>query len=197
MKKNLAIVLILAVVSLVYFSVTFPNSLLLHKTQPPKVPAATMETEAIDNWKIYKNDKLGFSIKYPSNWIIITDSDRSVGWSVLVADNKDLVMAAKSFQVNIEYSNIFEIPQSGGKKVTITKNNLGYYAYAGNTPATGVFQSRPAIQSLDLSPLYGAHTSLRILDGKRLVEIKVDTNSDKDIALHNQILSTFKFLDSK
>jgi len=154
-------------------------------------------------WKTYTNEQLGISIKYPGDLKIIEDEDTTmfdprwyIGHYIHIANDENSTDTTKAIQIQIKNSLTYEVPWSGGKITTITKDNLDLYHMPGpNKTENGNLQGRPTMKSLDSSDLYGAHTKLTIIDGQRLIQIKVDTGDVTNTSFHDKVLSSFKFLN--
>ncbi len=110
-----------------------------------------------------------------------------------MANAKEPLNTTKSIQINIENTTRYEIPQSEGKIITLTEDNLELFHLAGPETIikTGV-SGRYALKTQFITN--GLNTVVSILDGKRVLKIIIDTKDESSIALHDQILSTFKFV---
>jgi len=151
----------------------------------------------------YVNETLGISLAYPANMKVIKDEERSSlvsdtypEHSILIAGSENLVRNRRSIQINIEDSTTYSIPWSGGQITTITEDSLQLYHSPGpNKTVTGVLEGRPIMKSYDSSSLYGSHTRMSIIDKNRLIKINIDSVDADEKNLHNEILSSFTFLN--
>lgn len=59
----------------------------------------TESVKDISNWKLYKNNKYGFSFKYPSNWIARSIEDEAIFYPEEQLSKKDLEIVNKKFPI--------------------------------------------------------------------------------------------------
>lgn len=167
------------------------------QTKPTAIPT----TDPTANWKTYINNNLGFSFKYPSDWILTEPTKTDV---VEVSKEKQSkVVNGPKINVNY-YSNpknltLQELDQENSSYNNMQgKTNPGLYSTK-NTPfiiggINGFYQQNNLVCEPEVCPRYIVPTKDNVL----LIYLHFFGNQQDQIGqkkVFDQILSTFKFIN--
>ena len=166
-------------------------------------PSPTPTPDPTANWKTYISQKFGFSIKYPSSWVvknnlsqdpyIYIDSDIKASWGNPPSDNNSgivfYVFIAQALNpTNKQFKDLVTQDLSNDLKniFTYTQDKIGQYI---------------VYETDKLPSAYGALNAYITLDDSKYItvglapydKVKPPNNQNKVLPLFNQILSTFKF----
>jgi len=141
-------------------------------------PTAPVDETA--SWQSYSNAKLGFEVKYPSNWKKITPPNDFQGINLL-NENGNGVFAVIYYKDINEYLNAGELSFDDLKKDTDYKN-VKDISFLGNKAISATFIN----SFINLS-----QTVIFVSKGDAIYEIAYDDNDSVDMS--RQILSTIKF----
>ncbi len=183
----MSILLIIAVTiaSLFYFQIQkLSKELSKYQIQPSPTPTATPDETA--NWKTYQNEKYGFEVKYPLDFteqkaesdttlLSVTKTDRGSSYNFMI-------YIRKNYKVNQIISGVEE-----AKEINIG-DHLGYeyfYTEGAGTSGVALIQVGQDALSINFDCIGDDHNFTSPDDKKIYVQ-----------GFFDQILSTFKFIDS-
>jgi hypothetical protein len=146
------------------------------------------------NWKTYTNTEYGFEFKYPNNWSVKNENG-GVGLTgpelaELQANNE---IEIRAFDIGIFIKNTNQSADDYSKNI-----DKGWYeSYKSKTKIK--IDSRDAIKYSDVDAKV-AHfplIAIFIQDKNRIVQIHMEYGDDAERQIFDQILSTFKFVDTR
>lgn len=201
------IVLLVAVLGIVgYFIYTnYSNSQsktepVVTQTNPIPTPAESTTSTEMANWKTYTNTYLGYSLKYPPDWIL-SDS----GGGTIIKASEAIGSGPEPVEYFIWFS-LYENPQHKSFKEVVTtieglpKDVQDKFEYSADQIA-----GFPVYRTTSLPSAHGAE-SVFFTDSKgNYIEVAFNPYSkqnpwpqqDRFYKIFGQILSTFRFLGSE
>ena len=210
---NIAVLLLFAVVIAVastattYYFLSSKTNEQPPITQPPVIPPAqtnlypttsptiqtTVPADETANWKVYKNEKYGFKIKYPQDWAPY-NLDGQLFRIAFVAKTKNCSSACASIEIFIVNSDNKSFQQI--KKETENQNLVFFYTEAFPFKETTVDGKQAFIV-----PAYETRLgTVTVVYKNYMYSISrfappSYSETSEDVAMFDQILSTFKFIE--
>ena len=176
-------------------------------TQPVAQKSVTQPADETVDWKTYTDNKNGFEIKYPKEWVLEnTNYDYQNGVGLASAESAKIIAKNKSqelaYQYDIAvvvYDSISSLPGIKNYSIKnideyIQKNNVQYGVL--HNPAKVTFAGKEAY-SFVATGLTDNYTIIAKEGGKIYEMIFFKKSSDSELTIEQKkILSTFKFTDS-
>lgn len=199
MKKSTVFLLIL--VAFLFVSLLFSLYLNFYKFSTASIPTPTpgiIPTETINplsDWKTYESKTLGFTISYPSDWEI-NDSQNSVGM-----DSPESIKARITYPTAIPFDIIIKTLAEKDLPNNIKNLTLDQWITSSAAKEYGLENTAIKILIDKFSGYKGVFcgefcgTNYFIKKGTKIYEI--DLNAENIPEIYNQIISTFKFTESK
>lgn len=222
-KKVYHLFILIIVFSLIIFAGVAGYFRFIHKQQVlfmPSVQQSGFSKEflknEIANWRVYKNEKYGFEIKYPSGWIECStvDDDLNNGLRVTIVtlseSDKKCRFGANDFdtppeilQITEEISvfqefNTLDVLKIALKRMSLSGDKLFIIKGRGGLFEIGkfkdvLFNNVPALEVYEGSPAgYGGNNAIYIFRNSKLLRIFSSISFEAETE-EKTILSTFKF----
>lgn len=199
---------------------TFPKP-----TPTPVVPQPTSSSDETDNWKTYTNSQYGYSIDYPNDWMVeqalynYDEYEQSPPYGYILVSREEnelqrIALAELSSRISAGFFEIivFSNPQNLTLDQWGDRYNIPLLAdpstnlakVAGATKLNGkdaikisintiTVPSQTAIAALNNNYIY----FIRFDNWKDLEKERIEVyNAEELIKIYDQILSTFRFIDS-
>lgn len=170
---------------------TYIEPLLLRPTDA----ISTQSNEAV--WKSYKDNDLGFTVKYPANWEVKTE--------VMTQQNNEYKIKFLEQNSNLWHGE-FTITITGGQNIDTDKWAASYFRPLGVNPTTNLakLQGKTTVDNNDaykfLVFAFDRHeTEIGLIRNDKLYiftfteETPNDPNLEEHKKIYNKILSTFHF----
>jgi len=166
-------------------------------TEPTTDPTVDPFIEESNDWKKYTNAKIGFTLSYPSNWMMLSDVDQSVNFGTKSSE-------LNNFSVEYNIHSPYAV-DSGLDQISQIEAHKNYYLNSTSFADGG--GKELSKQEIKVDGKRAIRYTLQPLskekpDGSPVVWIYVLQNPDSvlkialyglDLTIHDQILSTFKF----
>lgn len=170
------------------------------KVSPPpvtEIPEATSpaETDETAGWETYRNDALGYSIKYPANSLLEERTSYKVGEKIVkvvwIDKQIEILASERNPEDCVGDCPIIESKENIKAGALNARKLDGWFgAVGGQIPQS---YSRVVTRNNDLYYLLTLHELP--YDSEESPYRKIDRIKSGDISLFNQILSTFRFLE--
>ncbi len=163
------------------------------------------------DWKTYRNERVKYEIKYPSDWFLKEEYRLECGFegcleNILIENIKEKVIVAGGGPLTENGSSFKILILENSRNALSIEDWIkqGYYS-SNEDIAERLKQERlnkvtiRKIGNLDLKVWMGGPASIEFIKGNkfyRLYGVSGSTSQfNKDLEIFNQILSTFRFLD--
>ena len=193
------IITLIAKLFIVNITNTIPADLIIQEQQgqvslpSPTIPAIVSNTQTADmsNWKIYRNDKLGFMFKYPELFKIENEDSNKVSFSGIFEPGHQIIPS----QLIVNFKDAVDTQNTKSCDPAKFQENVNVNCIWGNVEVVNIngiemrrFELNPGSQNRENSSLSYIQT---VNDPK--IEFIYETVGGGNT--FSQIISTFKFLD--
>ena len=209
------LVILLAIIGGVYYQKLSNNSKLsdkVNQSQSKSIPVSI----PTPNWKIYKNESLGFSINYPEELKYVKEDEMEVSFANL--DEETIKSFSTSppnvpsdqlhknnyfiFRISIDYNPTYQLTD-GGKRFPVTEDTLiRKLGTVDKKPIETTIQGRKTV-GIDSTMVVGAadqiggNVDYYIFDNGRVIHLSATSHNLNEFTLSevHQIFSSFTFLN--
>ena len=178
---------------------------------PPQIPSVARVVNDAATWKTYTNTKYGYSINYPSNWIMREFSDGKTGAAFQPA-NKPVDPENETLTINVSQKVVSEPVLSfeayarvaGSKEIQSYGDAASFEMINTDTGLNGYkatwFMGTPSVHGVPTVPsertASGPFTYFEIPNNsKQLLQFRGDLGMDLNV--YEQMLKTIKFTAAK
>src|SRR3989344_7658429 len=178
-------------------------------------PLPTQVLEVMADWKTYRNEEYGYSIRYPSGWevtkFVVSSSDKPIGAGETLLENElqKVNFTVDSFNNVPPWPKLFEVRVlRNTENYTLEEWAENYHVPLGVNPETNLAK---LIADTSVSARSAKQFSVFQFDSNNIETVTIynglvyqlvyndapgnDTDYENSRRIYNQILSTFKFLD--